>query len=120
MGPINYGAAEEEVFLGKSMSKGSPVSGSTASQIDVEIKKLVDRNYAAATAILSANVDKLHAMADALMKYETIDTDQIQRIMAGEQIVTPEESALDPSLIQDKPKRTRRRRKKDESTDTED
>ncbi len=120
MGPINYGAAEEEVFLGKSMSKGSPVSGSTASQIDVEIKKLVDRNYAAATEILSANVDKLHAMADALMKYETIDTDQIQKIMAGEQIVTPEESALDPSLIQDKPKRTRRRRKKDESTDTED
>ena len=91
MGPINYGAAEEEVFLGKSMTKGSSVSGATASQIDVEIKKLVDRNYAAATDILSANVDTLHAMADALMKYETIDESQIAEIMQGKEPTPPKD-----------------------------
>ena len=118
MGPINFGAGEEEVFLGKSMSKTSQVSGQTANMIDEEIRKLVDRNYQSATKLLKDNLPKLHAMADALMKYETIDKDLIDKIMNGESIVDPEESSLDPSLIKKPVTRKRRAPKKDEPSET--
>ncbi len=114
MGPINYGSGDEEVFLGKSMSKTSHISGSTANKIDDEIKKLVDRNYKSAHKLLKDNIEKLHAMADALMKYETIDGDQIAKIMAGEQIVAPEESVLESTVI--KPKRKRKSKSDDGDT----
>ena len=118
MGPINFGAGEEEVFLGKSMSKTSQVSGQTANMIDEEIRKLVDRNYQSAMKLLKDNLPKLHAMADALMKYETIDKDLIDKIMNGESIVDPEESSLDPSLIKKPVTRKRRAPKKDEPSET--
>ena len=118
MGPINFGAGEEEVFLGKSMSKTSQVSAQTANMIDEEIRKLVDRNYQSATKLLKDNLPKLHAMADALMKYETIDKDLIDKIMNGESIVDPEESSLDPSLIKKPVTRKRRAPKKDEPSET--
>ena len=118
MGPINFGAGEEEVFLGKSMSKTSHVSGQTANMIDEEIKKLVDRNYKSATKLLKDNVSKLHAMADALMKYETIDKDQIEQIMNGESIVDAEESSLDPKLVKKPVTRKRKAPKKDESNES--
>ncbi|MBM4211526.1 MAG: ATP-dependent zinc metalloprotease FtsH [Gammaproteobacteria bacterium] len=117
MGPINFGSGEEEVFLGKSMSKTSHISGQTANMIDEEIKKLVDRNYKAATELLKNNLPKLHAMADALMKYETINKDQIERIMKGESIVDAQESSLDPSIIKKSAIRKRKTPKKDEASE---
>jgi cell division protease FtsH len=84
MGPLMYDEAEEEVFLGRSAGQNhSSVSGETAKQIDEEVRSIIDECYAAAKRILEENLDKLHMMADALMHYETIDSDQIDDIMAG-------------------------------------
>ncbi len=83
LGPLAYGEEEEEVFLGRSVTQHKNVSDDTAHAIDEEIRAFIDRNYERAEGILKDNIDKLHAMADALMKYETIDDSQIADIMAG-------------------------------------
>ncbi len=83
MGPLAYADEEGEVFLGKSMAKTKSVSDETAHMIDSEIRGIIDRNYERAERILKENLDKLHMMADALMKYETIDSEQIDAIMEG-------------------------------------
>jgi len=81
MGPMLYAEDEGEVFLGKSMSKATNMSDDTARAIDAEIKSLIDRNYDRAQKILEDNIDILHTMKDALMKYETIDAKQIDDLM---------------------------------------
>ena len=81
MGPLLYADEEGEVFLGRSMSKNKHVSEETTHAIDAEIRELVDRNYNRAKTILEENMDILHAMKDALMKYETIDAKQIDDLM---------------------------------------
>jgi cell division protease FtsH len=73
MGPLTYSEEEGEVFLGKSYGKQKTVSDETAQAIDSEIRSIIDRNYQRALDILTKEEDKLHKMADALMKYETID-----------------------------------------------
>lgn len=83
LGPLTYEEEEGEVFLGKSMSKGSHVSHETAVTIDEEVRAIIDRCYDTAERILHENRDKLEAMAQALMLYETIDADQIDDIMNG-------------------------------------
>jgi cell division protease FtsH len=84
MGPLMYDEAEEEVFLGRSAGGASKrISGTTATKIDEEVRKIIDECYEKATDILKENEDKLHMMADALMTYETIDARQIDDIMAG-------------------------------------
>ncbi len=83
LGPLTYSEDEGEVFLGHSVAQHKAVSDETAHDIDKEIRSIIDRAYARAEEILKTNLDKLHAMADALMKYETIDSDQIDDIMAG-------------------------------------
>jgi cell division protease FtsH len=83
MGPLSYSEEEGEVFLGKSVGKQKTVSDVTAQAIDSEIRTIIDRNYQRSVDILKANDDKLHLMADALMKYETIDVGQIDSIMEG-------------------------------------
>jgi cell division protease FtsH len=87
LGPLTYMEEEGEVFLGHSVTQHKNVSDETFHIIDGEIRALVDRNYARSKKILTDNLDKLHMMADALMKYETIDSKQIADIMAGR---TPE------------------------------
>ncbi|CAB9493865.1 MULTISPECIES: ATP-dependent zinc metalloprotease FtsH [Alteromonas] len=81
MGPMLYAEDEGEVFLGKSMSKATNMSDDTARAIDAEIKSLIDSNYERAQKILEDNIDILHSMKDALMKYETIDAKQIDDLM---------------------------------------
>ncbi len=81
MGPMLYAEEEGEVFLGKSMSKASSMSDDTARAIDAEIKAIIDNNYDRAYKILEDNIDILHSMRDALMKYETIDAKQIDDLM---------------------------------------
>ncbi|MBL3526877.1 MAG: ATP-dependent zinc metalloprotease FtsH [gamma proteobacterium endosymbiont of Lamellibrachia anaximandri] len=83
LGPLLYGEEEEEVFLGRSVTQHKNVSDDTAHIIDEEIRGFVDRNYQRSDQILKDNLDKLHLMAEALIKYETIDSDQIDDIMAG-------------------------------------
>lgn len=85
MGPLVYGGEDDEVFLGKSVTQHKNISDDTARMIDEEIRAIIDECYQRSKGILEANMDKLHAMADALMKYETIDSKQIDRIMRGEE-----------------------------------
>lgn len=81
LGPLAYSEEEGEVFLGRSSSKQNPMSGETVQSIDLEIRKLIDDNYQAAEKILKDNMDILHSMSEALLKYETIDLGQIDRLM---------------------------------------
>ena len=83
LGPQTYAEDEGEVFLGRSVTQHKQVSDVTAHVIDEEIRNLIDGNYQRAKDILTREVDKLHKMADALIKYETIDETQIADIMAG-------------------------------------
>jgi len=84
LGPLAYSEDEGEVFLGRSVTQHKNMSDDTVNAIDLEIRQIIDNNYGRAKQILVDNMDKLHLMADALMKYETIDNDQIQRIMQGQ------------------------------------
>ena len=84
LGPLQYEEDDQEVFLGKSAgSSRSHVSGETAKVIDEEVKTIIDSCYEKARNILIDNRDKLDAMVDALLEYETIDRPQIDDIMAG-------------------------------------
>ncbi len=87
LGPLKYDDAHEEVFLGKTAAAGnsSNVSGKTRNEIDEEVRHIIDECYATARRLLEENRDKLDAMAAALMKYETIDSPQIDDIMAGKE-----------------------------------
>ncbi|UVE17072.1 ATP-dependent zinc metalloprotease FtsH [Pseudomonas sp. LS44] len=84
LGPLMYAEEEGEVFLGRSMgTQHSNISADTAKMIDLEIRSIIDHCYGTAKRLLDENRDKLNAMADALMKYETIDAEQIDDIMSG-------------------------------------
>jgi cell division protease FtsH len=83
LGPLTYSEEEGEVFLGHQVTKLKEVSDETSHAIDEEIRLFIDRNYERAERILQENMDKLHMMADALIKYETIDRFQIDDIMVG-------------------------------------
>lgn len=84
LGPLMYAEEEGEVFLGRSMgTQHSNVSADTAKLIDSEVRSLIDHCYGQARKILTENRDKLDLMAEALMKFETIDADQIDDIMSG-------------------------------------
>ena len=89
LGPLTYSEDEGEVFLGHSVTQHKAVSDETAHTIDGEVRAIIDRNYARSEKILTDNIEKLHLMADALMRYETIDTEQIDDIMAGKAARTP-------------------------------
>lgn len=83
LGPLVYSEEEGEVFLGRSIAKHKELSDDTAHLIDEEIRVIIDRNYQRAEKLLKENSEKLHVMAEALIKYETIDTEQINDIMNG-------------------------------------
>jgi len=85
LGPLAYMEEEGEVFLGRSSGKQSSMSEITAKAIDEEMRDIIGRNYKRAEQILSDNTDILHAMSDALMKYETIDLGQIDKLMNHEE-----------------------------------
>lgn len=89
LGPILYTEDEGEVFLGRSMAKAKHMSDETAHAIDEEVRAIVNRNYARARQILNDNMDILHAMKDALVKYETIEEEQIKQLMNREPVTPP-------------------------------
>jgi cell division protease FtsH len=90
MGPLSYGEEEGEVFLGRSMTQSKSISDATSKEIDIEVRGIIDRAYSTAYRILEENKAKLHSMAEALVKYETIDKSQIDDIMAGKEPKPPE------------------------------
>ena len=95
LGPLTYSEDDGEVFLGRSVTRHKNVSDETAHVIDEEIRSVVDRNYRRSEQLLRDHLDKLHNMADALIKYETIDSDQIDDIMAGKPPREPVDSSVD-------------------------
>jgi cell division protease FtsH len=95
LGPLTYSEDDGEVFLGRSVTRHKNVSDETAHVIDEEIRSVVDRNYRRSDQLLRDHLDKLHNMADALIKYETIDSDQIDDIMAGKPPREPVDSSAD-------------------------
>ncbi|HIO92356.1 MAG TPA: ATP-dependent zinc metalloprotease FtsH [Leucothrix mucor] len=103
LGPLTYAEEQTEGYLGMGGSQSSHMSDDTAKDIDDEIRMFIDTNYDRAENILNDNLDKLHAMAEALLKYETIDRTQIDAIMKGEVPPPPkdwsddDDSTLNPS-----------------------
>ncbi|PHS70755.1 MAG: ATP-dependent zinc metalloprotease FtsH [Methylophaga sp.] len=91
MGPLSYGEDEGEVFLGRSVTQHKAVSDLTAKAIDEDIRTLINRNYQRAEKLLTDNIDKLHAMTKLLIKYETIDSNQIDAIMEGREPGAPKD-----------------------------
>tara|TARA_R110000823_G_scaffold307678_4_gene430941 strand:- start:404 stop:2326 length:1923 start_codon:yes stop_codon:yes gene_type:complete len=92
MGPLMYDEGGEEVFLGRSAGQQHQVvSDDTATQIDHEVRRIIDECYLTSQRILEENVEKLHTMAQALMLYETIDADQISDIMSGREVREPKD-----------------------------
>ncbi|MBM4213791.1 MAG: ATP-dependent zinc metalloprotease FtsH [Gammaproteobacteria bacterium] len=83
LGPLTYSEESAEVFLGRSVTQTKQVSDETAAAIDQEVRRVIESNYERARDILQTHLDKLHAMAEALIKYETIDDGQIKDIMVG-------------------------------------
>ena len=107
MGPLAYSEQEQEVFLGKSASQTSKnMSNETASSIDSEIRKIIDHQYQRATKLIKDNLEKMHLMADALMKYETIDVEQIDQIMDGKVPDAPDSWSDDDNDSSGKPANT--------------
>ncbi|WP_026016600.1 ATP-dependent zinc metalloprotease FtsH [Catenovulum agarivorans] len=95
LGPILYADEEGEVFMGRSSAKSKSMSDETAKAIDVEVRSVLDRNYQLAESLLNENIDILHTMKDALMKYETIDAKQIDDLMARRDVRPPQDWTKD-------------------------
>jgi cell division protease FtsH len=91
LGPLTYSEDDGEIFLGRSVTQHKQVSDDTANAIDEEVRRIIDSNYARAKKILEDKVDILHAMAKALIKYETIDEGQVKEIMAGREPSPPKD-----------------------------
>ena len=90
LGPLSYGEEDGEVFLGHSVTQNKSVAEGTAVTINEEVRKIIDLNYQRAEQILKDNEDILHTMADALMKYETIDKYQIEDLMDRKPVRDPQ------------------------------
>ena len=96
LGPLTFGQEEGEVFLGRSVSQNKEVSDQTAQKIDEEVRKIIDRAYVCATEVLNNNMPALHLMAETLIKYETIDSEQIAEILAGNMPQPPADWNITP------------------------
>ncbi len=93
LGPMVYGENEGEVFLGRSITTHKNVSEATMQQVDAEIRRIIDEQYALARRLLEDNRDKVEAMAKALLEWETIDAEQIEDIMQGREPRPPKPSS---------------------------
>jgi len=91
LGPLTYSEDEDEIFLGRSVTQHKHMSDDTARLIDEEVRRIVEAAHKRALALVESNLDLLHLMADALMRYETIDAGQIDQIMEGHEPDPPED-----------------------------
>ncbi len=137
LGPLTYQEEQGEVFLGRPTSQSNQVSGPIADLIDQEVRRIIDEAYAKAEKILRDHMDVFHLMAEALIKYETIDQSQIKEIMQGKEPTPPEDWDMDDApketaekkeevVEEEKPakkvsaKKVKTEDKKDSSSDKED
>ena len=91
LGPMVYAENEGEVFLGRSVTKTTNMSEQTMQKVDGEVRRIIDQQYILARKLIEENSDKMHAMAKALLEWETIDSDQIDDIMAGKEPRPPKD-----------------------------
>ena len=91
LGPMVYAENEGEVFLGRSVTKTTNMSEQTMQKVDAEVRRIIDQQYALARKLIEDNSDKMHAMAKALLEWETIDGDQLDDIMAGKEPQPPKD-----------------------------
>ena len=91
LGPMVYAENEGEVFLGRSVTKTNNVSESTMQKVDNEVRRIIDQQYAEARKLIEDNQEKIHAMAKALLEWETIDGDQLDDIIAGREPRPPKD-----------------------------
>ena len=98
VGPLMYSEGEEEVFLGYSRQHNASMSNETALLIDAEIKNLVEGGLSRARDLLTKHSDQLHSLANALLDYETLNGDEIKRLIAGEGIDRPDPSSAGPNV----------------------
>ena len=92
LGPMVYAENEGEVFLGRSITKTTNISEATMQKVDSEIRKIIDEQYSVARKLIEDNKEKMHAMAKALLEWETIDAEQIDDIMHGREPRPPKQS----------------------------
>ncbi|MBK7006244.1 MAG: ATP-dependent zinc metalloprotease FtsH [Burkholderiales bacterium] len=91
LGPMVYAENEGEVFLGRSVTKTTTMSEQTMQKVDGEVRRIIDQQYAQARKLIEDNQDKMHAMAKALLEWETIDSDQLDDIMGGKEPRPPKD-----------------------------
>ncbi|AXE29176.1 cell division protein FtsH [Chromobacterium phragmitis] len=103
LGPMVYGENEGEVFLGRSITTHKNLSEATLQQVDAEIRRIIDEQYALARRLLEENRDKVEAMTAALLEYETIDAEQINDIMDGKPPRPPKPGSGFAAKAEDKP-----------------
>ncbi len=98
LGPMVYGENEGEIFLGRSVTTHKNMSEATMQNVDIEIRRIIDQQYALARKLIEENRDKIEAMAKALLEWETIDSDQIGDIMEGRTPRPPKPTQTTPSI----------------------
>ncbi|HIA93770.1 MAG TPA: ATP-dependent zinc metalloprotease FtsH [Candidatus Marinimicrobia bacterium] len=108
LGPMTFGKKNEEIFLGREIQSHRDYSEGTARMIDEEISRIVRDSQRMADELLQKNIEILHSLAQELLKYETIDSQDLEKILKGEKLTRP----LDG---QEKPKRKRKRRPKSQN-----
>ncbi len=126
LGPLLYAEDEGEVFLGRSVTQTKHMSDDTAKLIDDEVRQIIDRNYDRAKKILEDNMDIMHAMKDALMKYETIDARQIDDLMERKAEIrepagwgdNPMNNPMNKPKDDDKPQATPEVKEEEKATDS--
>ena len=91
LGPMVYAENEGEIFLGRSVTKTTNISEQTMQKVDAEVRRIIDEQYALARRLIEENKDKMHAMAKALLEWETIDAEQLDDIMAGKEPRPPKD-----------------------------
>ena len=91
LGPMVYAENEGEVFLGRSVTKTTNMSEQTMQKVDAEVRRIIDQQYTLARKLIEDNKDKMHAMAKALLEWETLDSDQLDDIMAGKEPRPPKD-----------------------------
>lgn len=103
LGPLNYGQKEEEIFLGREMTRTKNYSEATAVAIDQEIKKIVDTCMKRSDELISANIDKLHMIASALLEREILDGNEIDILIRGENLPPIENNHTTPKTQETNP-----------------
>ena len=101
LGPMVYAENEGEVFLGRSVTRTTQVSEATMQTVDSEIRRIIDEQYALARRLIEEHSDKMHAMAKALLDWETIDAEQIEDIMQGRPPRPPKPTQSQPQPPKD-------------------